>query len=154
GAEGFRLMVAPADSTDRTAWDEVVPARSDVRLVDVDAFGSHLVLSERAAGLEQLRVLPLDDGVVRVAEGHLIEMPEDVFSVWVGPNPEFDTPALRYGYTSLVAPVTDVDYEIATRGRRVVKVQPVDGYDAERFESHRVWATAPDGVRVPISVVH
>jgi oligopeptidase B len=154
GAEGFRLMVAPADSTDRTAWDEVVPARRDVRLVDVDAFGSHLVLSERAAGLEQLRVLPLADGAVRVAEGHLIEMPEDVFSVWVGPNPEFDTPALRYGYTSLVAPVTDVDYDVATRGRRVVKVQPVDGYDAESFESHRVWAAAPDGVRVPISVVH
>ncbi|HEY8215665.1 MAG TPA: S9 family peptidase [Acidimicrobiia bacterium] len=154
GVEGFRLMVAPAHSSARDEWQDVLPPRPDVRIADVDAFATHLVVSERAAGLEQLRVVPIVDGEVRLEDAHLIEMPEDVYSAWVGANAEFTSPALRYGYTSLVAPVSDVDYDVASRARSVVKVQPVEGYDAAGFETHRVWATAPDGTAVPISIVH
>jgi len=154
GAENFKLMVAPPGATTRAEWQEVVPHRPDVRLADVDAFAGHLVLSERAGGLEQLRVLPITGGDTAVDAGHVVEMPDAVFSVWVGPNPEFDTGMLRYGYTSLVAPLTDVDYDLDARTRSTVKVQTVDGYDASEFESERVWAKAADGTRVPISLVH
>jgi len=82
-------------------------------------------------------------------------MPDPVYSAWVGPNAEFDTATLRYGYTSLVAPTTDVDYDMSTRSATVVKTQPVlGGYDASQYESARLWATAADGARVPISLVH
>ncbi len=152
GSENFKLMVAPASSTSRADWVEVVPHRPEVRLADVDAFANHLVVSERADGLERLRVLRLGDGAD--PEEHLVAMPDEVYSAWLGANPEFDTTVVRYGYTSLVVPRSDIDYDLDARTATTVKVQPVEGYDADEFETHRLWATAPDGIRVPISVVH
>ncbi|MCU1464368.1 MAG: protease, partial [Actinomycetia bacterium] len=82
------------------------------------------------------------------------DMPDPVYSVRVGPNPEFATHTLRYGYTSLVAPVTDVDYEMDDRSSAIVKTQPVlGGYDPTQYVSARLWATAGDGTQIPISLV-
>ena len=149
GAENFKLMVAPATSTTRADWVEVIPHRPTVRLADVDAFAKHVVVSERSDGLERLRVLRHADGA-----DHVVAMPDEVYSVWLGSNPEFDATTIRYGYTSLVAPLSDIDYDLDARTATTVKVQSVEGYDADAFETHRLWATAPDGVRVPISLVH
>ncbi|MCJ7672874.1 MAG: S9 family peptidase [Acidimicrobiia bacterium] len=149
GAENFKLMESGIDATSRAAWTEVVPHRRDVRLQDVDAFAGHLVLSERAEGLERLRVITIADGAER-----LLAMPDDVYSAWVGANPEFESTTLRYGYTSLVMPVSDVDEDLTTGERIVVKTQPVHGYDPGEFETHRLWASATDGTKVPISIVH
>jgi oligopeptidase B len=154
GAENFKVMVAPTHAPNRDTWTELLPHRPDVRVADIDAFTSHLVVSERAAGLEQLRVLPVVHGQAHARDAHIIEMPEDVYSTWIGPNPEFDSQTLRYGYTSLVAPITDVDYDLDARTREIVKVQPVEGYDPRAFETRRLWATAPDATKVPISLVH
>jgi oligopeptidase B len=84
----------------------------------------------------------------------VLEQPEDVYAVWVGPNLEFDTSVVRYQYMSMVTPPSDVDHDLATGTRTVVKQQPVPGYDPSRYETARLWATAPDGERVPVSVVH
>jgi oligopeptidase B len=149
GAVNFKLMAAPVDAVGSDSWTEVIPHQDDVRLVDVDAFAGHVVVTERAEALERLRVLDLDSG-----DDHVIHMPDEVYSAWVGANPEFESTSLRYAYTSLVAPVTDFDYDLETRTATVVKRQPVAGYDAAEYESHRLWATAADGTRVPISLVH
>ncbi len=149
GAENFKLMVTPVDQPGRGHWRDVVAHRADVRLEDFDAFVDHLVLSERTEGLERIVVRRLADD-----DTHVIEMPDPVYSAGVGANPEFDIRTLRFEYTSLVAPVSSYDYDLQTRERTLVKRQPVPGYDPDRFESHRLWASAPDGVRVPISVVH
>ncbi|HMG25537.1 MAG TPA: S9 family peptidase [Acidimicrobiia bacterium] len=149
GAENFKLMVTPVDRPGRDHWREVVPHRDDVRLEGVDAFAGHLVLSERAEGLERIVVRRLADD-----ESHVVAMPDPVYSAGVGANPEFDTRTLRFEYTSLVAPVSSYDYDLDARERTFVKRQPVPGYDPDAFESHRLWATAPDGTRVPVSVVH
>jgi oligopeptidase B len=149
GAENFKLMVTPTAEPGRASWEEVVPHRDDVRLQGVDAFAEHLVLSERADGLERLRVLTLDDRSER-----LIAMPDDVYSAWVGVNPEFESGTLRYGYTSLAVPASDVDEDLATGTRTVVKTQPVHGYSALDYETHRLWARADDGTAIPISIVH
>jgi oligopeptidase B len=149
GAENFKLMMAPVDHPARDQWHEIVPHRDDVRLEGVDAFTSYLVLSERAEGLERIVVRRLADG-----ETHAVVMPDPVYSAGVGANPEFDTGTLRFEYTSLVTPVSSYDYDLDARQRTLVKRQPVPGYDPEAYESHRLWATAPDGARVPISVVH
>jgi oligopeptidase B len=149
GAENFKLMLTPVDSPGREHWREVVAHRSDVRLDAVDAFAGHLVLSERADALEQLRVLRLADG-----EQHVIEQPEPVYSAGVGPNLEFETNTLRYVYTSLATPTSSYDYDLDTRAITLVKRQPVlGGYDPSQYRTERLWATAPDGARVPISVV-
>jgi oligopeptidase B len=150
GAENFRLMEAPVTSPGRASWSEVLAHRPDVRLERVDAFADHLVISERSAGLEQIRIRRFSDDA-----DWQIEMPDPVYSTGVGANAEFETSTLRFEYTSLVAPLTSFDYDFATRSLAVVKRQPVlGGYDPDQYETTREWATAGDGTRVPISVVH
>jgi oligopeptidase B len=150
GARNFKLVTAPVAEPGRSQWREVVAHRDGVRLEDVDAFRGHVVLSERADGLDRLRVVATDGRWEPVD----LAFPDPVYSAWVGPNAEYDATTLRVGYTSLVAPVTDLDVDLATLEPTVVKTQPVPGYDATRYTSAREWATAPDGTRVPISVVH
>jgi len=153
GADNFRLAVTDVAAVTSgqvgpAHWREVVAHRPDVRLEAVDAFADHLVLSERAEALEHLRVRSIDG-----TQERLLEMPDEVYSVWLGPNPEFGTAALRIGYTSLVLPRTDFDVGLADGVRTVVKTQPVEGYDPADYETHRYWVDASDGARIPLSVV-
>jgi oligopeptidase B len=150
GAQNFALVAAPVDDPGRPNWRTLVPHRAHVRLDAVNAFADHLVLSERADGLDCLRVIRLPGDATAT-----LPASDPVYSMWIGPNAEFDTPLIRYAYTSLVAPVTDLDYDPATGTSTVVRVQPVLGdFDAARYVSERLWATAGDGTRIPISVVH
>ena len=150
GARNFKLVAAPVADPARGNWVEVLSPRDDVRLDAVNAFVEHLVLSERADGLDRLRVLRLDE-----ESDTVVPVSDPVYSMWLGPNPEYDARVVRYGYTSLIAPATDVDYDPRLATSTVVRVQPVlGGYDPTLYTSVRLWATAPDGVRVPISVVH
>jgi oligopeptidase B len=150
GARNFRLVAAPVADPGRANWAELLAPSEDVRIDSVDAFRDHLALSERADGLDRVRVM-------RVADGAWTTLPasDPVFSMWVGPNLEYDASTLRYGYTSLVAPVTDLDYDPVATTSSLVKVQPVlGGYDASAYTSARLWAAAADGTKVPISLVH
>ncbi len=153
GAENFALLVTPVSSPGRGSWTTVLPHRPDTRLDDVDAFAGFLVVSERAEAVERLRVLTLGDHG-DVTDDHVVAMPDDVYSAWLGGNPEYDATTLRYQYTSLVTPASAYDYDPATRAATLVKRQPVLGYEPDRYESRRAWATAADGTRVPISIVY
>jgi len=149
-APNFRLVEAPLDRPGREQWREVIPHRGEVRLYGVDAFADHLVVYEREGAVRQLRVT---DPSCR--DSYRIEQAEEVSTATPGPNPEFESAKLRYRYTSLVTPTSDIDYDVVTHDRDVVKQQPVlGGYDPDRFETARAWATAPDGGRIPISLVH
>jgi oligopeptidase B len=153
GAENFALAVAPMATPGRASWQIVLAHRDDTRLDDVDAFAGFLIVSERADAVERLRVLALGgDGAV--TDDHVLDMPEAVYSAWLGGNPEYDATTVRYQYTSLVSPTSAYDYEPATRQATLVKRQPVPGYEPEQYESRREWATASDGTRVPISIVY
>ena len=107
------------------------------------------MLTERFEGLTRLRVMSVAND-----EAHELALPDPVYTVWVGANEEYGSRTLRYGYTSLVAPATDVDYDMDTRAATVVKVQPVHDYDASAYTSARMWVDQPDGARVPVSIVH
>jgi oligopeptidase B len=123
-----------------------------VRLEDVDAYASYLVVGQRSQGLTQLRILDLD--AEGVADDHLVEFDEEVYTVGAGGNPSFDSPVVRLGYTSLRIPSSVYDYEVAGRSLRLLKRTPVlGGYDPDDYEEHRLWATADDGEQVPISLV-
>ncbi len=150
GAENFKLVEAPEATPGREHWVDVVPHRPDVKLGGLDTFARHLVLFERVDGLRQIRVRSLDDGT-----DHVIDQPEEVSTSGGGANPEFDSGVLRYGYTSMVTPSTVFDYDMGTRERTLLKQQPVlGGYDPGDYVTERLWATADDGVRVPMSVVY
>ncbi|MBV9412150.1 MAG: S9 family peptidase, partial [Acidimicrobiia bacterium] len=147
-AENFKLVEAPVTDPGPEQWREVVPHSDDVRLLGVDAFAEHLALYERAGGLTRIRVMRLADGAI-----HTIEHPEPVHTVGPGLNAEFTTTTLRFHYASLITPDQAVDYDMETQQRTVVKQQPVlGGYDASLYATERVWATATDGTRVPVSM--
>jgi oligopeptidase B len=148
-APNFRLMEAPVDAPGREHWRELVANREDVRLLGVDTFAGHLALYERADALRRIRVVDPE-----TAEGDPIEQPESVYVTAPGDNREFETDELRFLYTSLVTPPTVVDYDVRSGARTIRKREPVIGYEPERYATERTWASAPDGERVPISLVH
>ena len=148
-APSFRLMEAPVDSPGREHWRELVPNRDDVRLLGVDAFAGHLALYERAEALRRVRVVDPE-----TAEGEPLEQPESVYAAFPGENREFETSVLRFEYTSLVTPPSVVDYDVRSGVRELRKQEPVLGYEPELYATERTWATAPDGERVPLSLVY
>jgi oligopeptidase B len=150
GAHDFRLVAAPLSSPGRESWSEVVPERPGVRLNFVDVHAGHVVLGQRSDGLQRLEVLDSASG-----ELHLVEQPDPAYTAFPGSNPNYDSPVMRFFYTSLTAPWSAIDYEMRTRQRTLVKEQPVrGGYDRADYVTERVWADAPDGVRIPMSIVY
>ena len=122
-----------------------------MRILDAEAFAGHFVLEYRKDGLTGLAVHPITDGVPS-ASGTPIEFDEPIYSVGTGGNPEYTTDRVRLGYGSMVTPSSVYDYDIKTAGLTLLKRQPVLGdFDPADYEQRRVWATAEDGTRVPIS---
>jgi oligopeptidase B len=146
----FRLVTAPVADPRRENWSEQVPHRPKVMLEAVDCFAHHYVLQEREDGLPHLSVTSLESG-----ESHRVVFPEPAYSVFPDHNREFDTRLFRYNYQSLITPNSVFDYDMDRREATLLKEQPVlGGYDRTRYASERLFAVAPDGVRVPISIVY
>lgn len=151
----FELATAPTAPTPRDGWVPLLPHDPEVRLEDVDAYATHLVVSQRSGGLPQVRILILgDDAPAGVADDRLVEFPSELATVGAGSNPSFEQPTVRVGMTSMAEPSSVHDYDLRTGELTLLKRAPVlGGYDASDYEEHRLWAKAPDGVRVPISLV-
>ena len=150
GAKNFRLMRTPVANPSRDTWQEVLPARPGITIEGVDSFEDHLVIYERERGLEKIAIHDAN-GVFQ----HYVEFPEPVYTVSAAGNAEYRTRTLRFVYTSLVTPASVFDYDMETRRRELKKQYEVKGgYDASRYQSERIFATAPDGVEVPISLVY
>ncbi|NRA52046.1 MAG: S9 family peptidase, partial [Phaeodactylibacter sp.] len=148
-AQNFRLMKTPEDKTSKENWEEVIPHRSDVLLEDMDIFKDYLVLSERKAGITQLRVLPWE------GEEHYIDFGEDAYLAYTSVNPEFNTKTLRLGYTSMTTPSTTYDYDMEGKTFELLKQQEVVGtFNPDDYESERLMVKARDGVEVPVSMVY
>jgi len=151
GAENFELATAPL--ADPGAWTPLVPHRADTRLLGVDPFRDHVVVYFRRDGLTGLRILRADGTEQEVAFG------EQIYTVTPGGNPEYDGRLFRLGFTSLVTPDSVYDCDTVTGDlvllrRRPVLALPEKGeYRASDYEQHREWAVAPDGTRIPISIV-
>jgi oligopeptidase B len=150
GAENFQVVTAPDDEGGPGSWEVLVAHDPDVKIAGLDVLADHLVLHERSGGLRRIRVRRFSSG-----DEQLIDQPEAVGTVSGGANAEFDTTVLRYGYTSMVTPPSVFDIDLATMRRVLRKQQPVlGGYDPADYVTDRLWATADDGVQVPISIVH
>lgn len=149
GARNFRVLVASLDRLDD--WQEFLGHSEDIAIEDIDAFDGHLVVWERCDGLQQIRVITLD---ADVRTEHCVEFPDPTYTIWSSSNPNTDTTKLRFGYSSLTTPTSIYDYDLQTRERTLRKRQiVVGGHDPSEFGSVRTWATAPDGQRIPISLV-
>ena len=150
GAVNFKLVKAPVTAPGKANWSEVIAARGNVKLEDIDLFRDYLVVWERELGLMHIRVQPFDPELTELQ----VEFPEPVYTVRSGANPSFDTMDLRFHYSSMVTPDTVVDYDMTAGTWNRRKVEEVTGYDAGLYETKRIWAKAPDGVEVPMSMVY
>ncbi|MDB6164743.1 MAG: prolyl oligopeptidase family protein [Xanthomonadaceae bacterium] len=150
-ARNFKLVTAPSDATSRAQWREWVAHRDDVYIEGYELFDGFTAIAERSGGLERLRLLHAG---ADPADGDYVKADEPAYAMGLDTNAEPDTDWLRYSYTSLTTPATT--YEINTRSgeRRLLKRQPVIGYDPERYVTERLWATARDGTRIPVSIVY
>lgn len=145
----FRLVEAPAEAPEEANWREVLPHRDAVMVEEIDCFAGHLVVSTLEDGLPRLTVTELTTGAA-----HSIEFPEPVYAAYPHMNAEFDTAQFRFGYESFVTPRSVFEYDLATRARTLLKqTEVLGGYDAQRYASERIYATAADGAKIPISLV-
>jgi oligopeptidase B len=155
-SENFRLVAAPVSAPSAENWQTVLPHRDDTLIEGIDAFREDLVVYERCNGLRQIRISD-PDGLTDV---RYIAFPEPAYTFstlvsGLAMNPEFDTRILRFEYSSLVTPDSTIDYDLAEGVWEVKKQKEIpSGYDAKAYTSERWLATAPDGARVPVSLVY
>lgn len=149
-AKNFKLMKAPVANPAKANWTEVIPQRDSVKIDGVDAFADHLVIYERQDGLRRIRIRNFATGA-----DDYVSFPEAVYTFFEATNPEYQTHLLRFTYTSLVTPRSVFDYDMSTKARELKKrYEVLGGYDPANYTSERIFAKAPDGVRVPISLVY
>jgi oligopeptidase B len=154
GAKTFRVVAAPVKDPSKPHWKEIVPARADVTVESVNSFKDYLVFEERDRGLIKIRIQNFKNGVLSDKTDY-IDFPEPVYTAGLGANAEYGTKLLRFSYTSLITPDSVFDFNMETHQRELKKQQEVlGGYDPKQYTSERIFATAPDGVKVPISLVY
>lgn len=150
-AQNFKLMKTEVNKTASEHWQEVIPHREDVLLEDMDIFKNYLVLSERYNGLNRIRIMSWDN-----QEDYYLPFDNETYTAYTGTNPDFDTNILRYGYNSLTTPASVIDFDMKTKESEVKKEQEVQdpNFNKENYLSERIWATAQDGTKIPMSVVY
>lgn len=150
-AVNFKLLKTSEKQTSKEFWEEVLPHRQDVLLEDIEIFKNYLVVSERENGLNKIRIMSWDGN-----EDYYLPFESETYTAYTGNNPEFNSDVLRFSYNSLTTPSSVIDYNFKTKTKDVKKEQEVLGgkFDKNNYTSERIWATAADGVKVPISLVY
>jgi oligopeptidase B len=154
-ARTFRLVTAPLATPGRAHWRELIAHREDVMLEDLELFHSFAVTAERSNGLPQMRVMFFDNQCSFEEPSRQIAFPEPTYSAHPHVNREFVTDKFRYGYQSLVSPTSVYEYDVRTYESTLLKELEVPGgFDRSRYRSERLFATAPDGTKIPVSIVY
>ena len=149
-APNFKLMEVPEDNTSEENWKEVIGHRKDVLLEGIELFDDFMVVDERNNGLTNLRIINQTSGVE-----HYLDFGEPAYNAYISTNAEFNSTTLRYGYTSMTTPNSTFDYDMETRKKTLKKQQEVvGGHNPDEYVTERLWATARDGEKVPISIVY
>jgi len=150
-AQNFKLLETPLEATLRQNWREVLPHRDDVLIQGADAFQNYLVLYERKGGLKQIRI----SGPDGLGDVRYVPFPEPVYDLRPATNPEFNTQKVRFNYSSLITPNSVIDFHMDVGTWELMKQEEIpSGHDPSQYVSERLYATAPDGTQVPLSIVY
>lgn len=144
----FRIVKAPVNAPGKANWNELIGHSDSIMRSGLSVFEKHYVVSEREGGLPHIRIVDRASG-----DAHRIAMSEPVYASFMGANLEPSTSKVRFSYTSMTTPSTVIDYDIATKKKTVLKVDEVAGYDASKYVVSRLWATAKDKTKIPVSVL-
>ena len=150
-ATNFKLMKTPENATSKENWTDVIPHREDVLLEDLDIFKNYLVITERSNGLNRIWIKPWS------GKGeYYLPFGSETYMTYTTTNLDFDTEILRYSYQSLATPASVIDFNMKTKEKTVLKEQAVLGgkFDKDDYTEERIWATAKDGTKVPISMIY
>ncbi len=150
-ATNFKLMKTNEKSTGHENWVDVIPHRKETLLEGIDIFKDYLVVEERTNGLNKIQIRPWS------GEGaYYLPFESETYTAYTTTNPDFDTDILRYGYQSLTTPSSVIDFNMKTKKKTVLKEQEVLGgkFDKKNYVEERIWATAKDGTKIPISLVY
>ena len=150
-ATNFKLMKTPELATAKENWVDLIPHREEVLIEDIDIFRDFLVVTERFNGLNTIRIMPWS------GEGaYYLPFESETYTAYTSTNVDFDTDILRYGYQSMATPASIIDFNMKTMEKQIMKEQEVLGgkFDKNNYTEERVWATAQDGTKVPISMVY
>ncbi len=149
-ALNFRLMETDISKTERENWKEIIPHRADVLIEGTEPFKNYLVVTERKNGLKQFRIRDL-----KTNKDSYLPFEEPAYQASVGENPDYSTDVLRYNYASLTTPSSVYDFNMLTGDKKLMKQQEVlGGFKTEDYVTERLYTTAKDGTRIPISLVY
>ncbi|MDW8438291.1 MAG: S9 family peptidase [Chloroherpetonaceae bacterium] len=149
-AKNYRVLTAPVSDPSERNWKELIAHRPDALIEDLDVFANHLVLTVRENGLTQFEIFNF-----KTQETKRVAFPEPTYSTFGASNPEFETTKFRYDYQSLVSPSSIYECDMDSGESVLLKRQDVlGGYDPSDYVSERLWATASDGAKIPISIVY
>lgn len=149
-ALNFQIMKTPLNKTSVENWKTFIPHRKNVLLEEIEVFKNYFVIDEKSNGLSQLVVIDRKTG-----KKENIKFDEPAYTIYSSANPEYNTDNFRFGYTSMITPTAQYEQNLKTKKRTLLKQQEVlGGYDKTQYVTERLWATAKDGVKIPISIVY
>lgn len=150
-AENFKLMKTHEDATSAENWVEIIGHREDVLLEDIEIFANYLVVEERTGGLNKIRIMSWDG-----KDEYYLPFGSETYTAYTSTNVDFETEILRYSYQSMATPSSVIDFNMRTKEKDVKKEQEVLGgkFDKNNYTEERVWATAKDGTKIPVSMVY
>lgn len=150
-ARNFKVSAAPVENSGRENWKELIPHREDVLVEGVSSFDKHIIVRERKGGLQQLRICSPDD----LNNARYVNFPEPAYFIEFDENSTFETNIIRFRYSSLITPLSVVAYHMDTGVWETLKEERIGGgYDKHDFVTERIFAAAPDGTQIPISIAH
>jgi oligopeptidase B len=150
-ATNFKLMTTPENATEKDNWTDLIPHRKDVLLEGIEIFKYYLVVEERSNGLNKIQIKPWDG-----SGDYYLPFNSETYTCYTTSNVDFDTDVLRYGYQSMATPSSVIDFNMKTKEKTILKEQAVLGgkFDKNNYIEERIWATATDGTKIPMSVVY
>ena len=151
-APNYRLMTVAADKIgDRAHWQPLLAHSEQIFIQSFELFNNYLAISERSDGLQRIRVMPWQDP----SKAYYISSDEAAYVTGFDMNAEQDTTLLRYTYTSLTTPPSVYQLDMTSGEKTLLKQQEVlGGFDKANYVTERVWATAQDGTRIPVSLLY
>ncbi|OCK50964.1 oligopeptidase B [Chryseobacterium sp. CBo1] len=149
-ALNFKVMETPLDKTGVENWKDFIPHRKDVLMEGISEFKNYLVFSERQNGLSQLVIFDR-----KTNKKEFLKFDEPAYTVYPSGNPEYNTDNFRFGYTSMITPSSQFEQDLKTGKRTLLKQQEIlGGYNKDNYVTERLFATAKDGTKIPISIVY
>lgn len=149
-AKNFKIATCPENATASNNWTDIVPHKDDVLVQDIDLFKDHLAVQERKNGLTQVHIINTSN-----KQEHFLAFDEPTYAAYLAYTPEYNSSVIRFNYTSLTTPATVYDYDMNAKTKKLMKQQEVvGGHNPADYVTERIYATASDGTKVPMSVVY